>query len=173
MTSSRALLLALAGCALIAACGAERPATQQDVVDGLVRDFLVPLGDVQLAPWPSDCRTDGETDAAVAAALFAAFLAANADAAVAVALPERLKVDASGMHPRLVSARQGAPVVAVSNAGVLGVDALVCVEVYGVRERAFFVMLGRGGDGTWSVRREIEVWSELAPEELPDGELYR
>lgn len=167
------------GATLVGGCAQELPpASAEDVQDALARDFLAPMRDVLVAAWPSDCRTEGETDAPVSAALFAAFLEANAsDAPSSALLPDsataRLRVDASGRHPSRVSAERGEPVIAVSHAGVSGDDALVCVEVFGVQERAFFVVLGRDRAGDWSARTELEVWTELAPEELPDGELYR
>ena len=169
---------------LLAGCLAEPPlATEQDVLAALATDLLVPMGDVRMAGWPSDCRTDGVTDAPVAAALFAAFLDANAEATpVSLALDgpaARLRVDSSGMHPRRLSAEHAEPVVAVSHIGLVDDAALVCVEVFGVQERAFLVLLNRGRSGNtthraaFAVQSEIEVYSELAPEELPDGELYR
>lgn len=116
------------------------------------------------------------TDAPVAAALFAAFVDANFEAgAVSLALGDgaaRLRADHSGLHPRRLSAERGEPVVAVSSIGIVGGSALVCVEVFGVQERAFLVLLDRDHSG-FSVRSEIQVYSELPPEEVPDGELYR
>lgn len=163
---------------LLVGCAAETPpATEQDVLAALATDLLLPMGDVRVAGWPSDCRTDGVTDAPVAAALFAAFLDANAEAAplsLAFGGPAaRLRVDSSGLHPRRLSAERAEPVVAVSHVGMVAGAALVCVEVFGVQERAFLVLLERGRSGGFLVRSEIEVYSELAPEELPDGELYR
>ncbi|MCY4013751.1 MAG: hypothetical protein OXG82_13670 [Gammaproteobacteria bacterium] len=163
---------------LLVGCVAESPpATEQDVLAGLATDLLLPMGDVRVAGWPSDCRTDGVTDAPVAAALFTAFLDANAGAApVSLAFggpAARLRVDSSGQHPRRLSAEGAEPVVAVSHAGMVDDTALVCVEVFGVQERAFLVLLNSGPSGDFAVQSEIEVWSELAPEELPDGELYR
>ena len=162
--------LLLAGCA-----GELPPPTEQEVHAALARDFLQPMGDVLVAGASSDCRTDGVTDAPVPAILFAAFLDANepgeppdlAGSAV------RLRLDTSGRHPRRISAERAEPVVAVSRAGLADASALVCVEVFGVQERAFFVLLDRAETGVWSVRTELKVWSELPPEELPDGELYR
>ncbi len=167
-----------AAAALLFGCARELPpASEQDVLDALAKDFLLPMGDVLLASWPSDCRTDGETDAAVQAALFAAFLAANEQNDGAglprQSLAARLRVDASGLPPRTVSGQHREPVVAFSRTGLMGDDALVCVEVFGVQERAFFVLLKRDPVGRWSVRTELEVWAELPPEELPDGELYK
>ena len=163
---------------LLAGCAAEPPpATEQDVLAALAADLLLPMGDIRVAGWPSDCRTDGVTDAPVASALFAAFLDANAGTArVNLAFggqAARLRVDSSGIHPRRLSAEHTEPVVAVSHIGMVGDEALVCVEVFGVQERAFLVPLNRGRSGSFVVQSEIEVWSELAPEELPDGELYR
>ena len=164
--------------AVLAGCAPEmRPPTEQDVLAALATDLLTPMGDVRVAGWPSDCRTDGVTDAPVTAALFAAFVAANAEAGpVALAFgarSARLRVDSSGLHPRRLSAENAGPVVAVSHAGMVDDAALVCVEVFGVQERAFLVLLKRSGSGDYAVQSEIEVYSELAPEELPDGELYR
>ena len=169
---------------LVGGCVTESPPpTEQDVLAALATDLLLPMGDVRVAGWPSDCRTDGVTDAPVAAGLFAAFLAANAEAApvsLASSGPvARLRVDSSGLHPRRLSAENAEPVVAVSRIGMVDDAALVCVEVFGVQERAFLVLLNRGrsGSGTqgaaFAVHSEIEVYAELAPEELPDGELYR
>ena len=87
--------------------------------------------------------------------------------------PRGCALTPSGLPPRTVSAQHRAPVVAFSRVGLLGDDALVCVEVFGVQERAFFVLLRRDAVGLWSVRTELEVWAELPPEELPDGELYK
>ena len=159
--------------ALLAGCAGELPpATEHDVLDALARDFLVPMGDVLVAGWPSDCRTGGETDAPVEADLFLAFLHANEETEPPN-LATRLRLDASGRHPRSVSAERAEPVVAVSRAGMAGAAALVCVEVFGVQERAFFVLLRRTPVGDWAVQTELEVWAELPPEELPDGELYQ
>lgn len=163
---------------LLAGCAAEPPpATEDDVLAALATDLLLPMGDVRVAGWSSDCRTDGVTDAPVAATLFAAFLDANAEAApvsLAFGAPAaRLRVDASGLHPRRLSAEAAEPVVAVSRAGIVYDAGLVCVEVFGVQERAYLVLLKRGRSGDFLVHSEIEVYSELAPEELPDGELYR
>ena len=162
---------------LLAGCVAEPPPTEQDVLAALVTDLLLPMGDVRVAGWPSDCRTDGVTDAPVTAAQFAAFVDANAEAApVSLAFgaqAARLRVDSSGLHPRRLSAETAEPVVAVSHIGMVDDAALVCVEVFGVQERAFLVLLNRGPSGDYAVQSEIEVYSELAPEELPDGELYR
>ena len=153
------------------------PATEEDVLAALATDLLLPMGDVRIAGWPSDCRTDGVTDAPVAAALFATFVDANAKAGpVSLAFGDRaarLRVDGSGRHPRRLSAERGEPVVAVSNIGMLDGSALVCVEVFGVQERAFLVLLNRDPSGDFSVQSEIEVYAELPAEELPDGELYR
>lgn len=165
-------LVLLAGCA-----PGLPPPTEDDVLAALATDLLVPMGDVRLAGWPSDCRTDGVTDAPVSAALFAAFVAANAEGApVSLAFTgpgARLRVDSGDVHPRRVSAERAEPVVAVSHIGLADDAALVCVEVFGVQERAFLVLLNRDRAGDFAVQSEIEVYSELAPEELPDGELYR
>ena len=35
------------------------PATDEDVFAALAKDLLLPMGDVLVAGWASDCRTDG------------------------------------------------------------------------------------------------------------------
>jgi hypothetical protein len=166
--AARLALLAL----LPLGCAEDAPQTEADVAKALARGFLRPIGDVLMTSAPSDCRTDGETDAPVPAALFGAFLVAN-DTAEGLNLEAfgGLRVAATGAPPRTVSAEQGEPVLSVSRIGLAGDQALVCVEVFGAQERAFFVLLERTGR-PWAVRSEIEVWSELPPEELPGGELY-
>ena len=166
------------GVALFGCADEVRPPAEQDVLDALTADFLAPMGNVLIANWPSDCRTEGETDAAVEATLFAAFLTANEDAegttrVGAAGAGTSLRVDTSGLPPRVLSAQRREPVVAVSRVGVQDDRALVCVEVFGVQERAFFVLLDHEGGGRWSTRTELAVWAELPPEELPDGQLYR
>lgn len=162
----------LAGCAPVSP-----PATEEDVLVALATDLLLPMGDVSVAGWPSDCRTDGVTDAPVSAGLFAAFASANAEGAPVPlafgARAARLRVDSSGLHPRQLSVERGEPVVSVSHVGMVDDSALVCVEVFGVQERAFLVLLSRDDSGAFSVHSEIQVYSELPPEELPGGELYR
>ena len=167
-----------AGAVLLAGCAPGLPpATEEDVLAALATDLLLPMGDVRVAGWPSDCRTDGVTDAPVAAGLFAAFVSANAEGApVTLAFggrAARLRVDGSGLHPRQLSAESGEPVVAVSHMGIVDDSALTCVEVFGVQERAFLVLLNRDLSGNFSVQSELEVYAELPPEELPDGEPYR
>lgn len=164
-----AALLALLACG----CTEEAPPTEADAAKALVASFLRPIGDVLMTSAPSDCRTDAETDAPIPAALFGAFLVANEGAEpLGLEAFGGLRVDGSGAPARIVSAERGEPVISVSRIGLTGNQALVCIEVFGAQERAFFVLLERAG-GAWAVRSEIEVWSELPPEELPDGELYR
>ncbi len=169
----------IAAVVLLLGCGPEQPVREQDVIDALVEDFFLPMDGVLVVSWPSDCRTEGETDAVVSAALFAALLAANDEYAEPFDLPARLRVDRSGTSPRMLSARQREPVLGLSRIGIAGNEALACVEVFGVQERAFFLLLERDGSNGWSVRSELEAWHEgdpmpweREPEELPDGELY-
>ena len=163
------------------ACADIPPPSESQVVRFVVDDHLQRLGDVMMALAPSDCGTAGETGSAIPAALFSALLAVN-DAGLAgldaAALPPRLRVDGD-LAPRLLSARRGEPVVALSRAGINGNAALICVEVFAAEERGFFLLLERDGRGQWSVRSEFEAWSEgdpppweREPEELPDGTPY-
>lgn len=167
---------------VLAGCGAELPPPrEQDVVRALVEGFLAPMGDVLVVGARSDCNSAGETDAAVPAALFAAFLNANAAGSTALDLrlhASRLRVDASGASPYALRAKHREPVVALSRVGIAGSQAIVCVEVFGVEERGFFLFLSRDHAGEWMPKSEIVAWrrgpapSDVEPEELPDGTLY-
>ena len=155
------------------------PARETDVVRFLVDDFVLPMRDVLVASRASDCGTDGETGSAVPAALFAAFLAANDEDFAPLdlaAYSPRLRVDSSAAAPRAVSRREREPVLSLSRVGVHGNEALACVEVFGVDERGFFLLLRRDPAGKWSVQAELEAWrvdaSASADEELPDGTRY-
>lgn len=155
-----AVLLVLAGGILLLRPGPMPAPRELDVLSSLLTQFVGPLGDVAVASAASDCRTDGETRAVLPAALFQAFLAANAHAEPFDLTPfaHRVHVPAPG-----VDAGSSRTFVSVSRAGLLGNDALVCVEVFGRQERAFFVVLQRGHDGVWGVTRELTAW------EAPEG----
>ena len=167
----------------LAACTPDLPpATEFEVMQALAREYVLPLGQLPVVSRPSDCRTAGETKAALPAELFAAFLAANESRAgnfdLARAAP-RLQVDDSGDSPRRIAARARTPALLISRAGLLGDQALVCMEVFGNEERSFFLLMKRDAAGAWSVRSELEAWREdkplspdLPPEELPDGSLW-
>ena len=162
----------------VGGCAPELPAPrEQDVAQALAEDFLAPLGALVVSQ-ASDCGSDGETAAALPASLFAAFLAANAADAGALDFgPEaaRLRIDDSGIPPRRLRAEHRAPVVAVSRIGIDHDSALACVEVYGVQERGFFLLLNRDHTGAWALKSEIEAWrndERQPPEELPDGSLF-
>lgn len=155
-----AVLLVLAGGILLLRPAPMPEPRELDVLASLVTQFVGPLGDVAVGSVASDCRTDGETRAVLPAALFQAFLAANAQAEPFDLTPfaHRVQVVAPGVDPR-----SWGTFVSVSRAGLSGNDALVCVEVFGREERAFFVVLQRGLDGVWGVTRELTAW------EAPEG----
>ena len=169
--------------AILAACTPDLPpATEFEVMQALANEYVLPLGQLPVVSQTSDCRTDGETRASLPADLFAAFLAANESRAgpfdLARAAP-RLLVDDSGDSPRRIAARRRNPALLISRAGLLGNEALVCMEVFGTEERSFFLLMERNATGAWSVRSELEAWREgkplspdLPPEELPDGTLW-
>ena len=148
-------------------------------MQALAKEYVLPLGQLPVVSRPSDCRTDGETRASISADLFAAFLAANEARAGAFDLARaapRLQVDESGDSPRRIAARARAPALLISRAGLVADEALVCMEVFGVEERSFFLLMARNAAGAWSVQAELEAWREdkplsadLPPEELPDG----
>ena len=169
--------LALAGCTPDLP-----PPTEFEVLQSVAKEYVLPLGQLPVVSQTTDCRTAGETKAALPAELFAAFLAANERKAGAFDLARaapRLLVDDSGDSPRRIAARQRTPVLLISRAGLAGNQALVCMEVFGTEERSFFLLMERDHAGAWAVRSELEAWregkpldSELPPEELPDGTLW-
>lgn len=163
---------------VLGGCAPELPAPrEQDVAQALAKDFLAPLGALVTSS-SSDCGSDGETAAALPASLFAAFLAVNTTDGGGLDFgPEatRLRIDDSGIPPRLLRAEHRAPIVAVSRIGIDRDSALACVEVYGVQERGFFLLLRRDHTGVWTLKSEIEAWrndERQPPEELPDGSLF-
>ena len=172
-------LAALAVCALLAAgCGEAPPASEEDVVEALVRDVVVPMGKVVVISRASDCR---QAKQALPVEVWTAFLEANAPGADGLQLgphAARLAVDESGAPPNVIRTRHRQPVVALSRIGLAGEAALICLEVYGGEDRGYYVLFGRDGRGDWSTRAEITAWSEpaeeweLEPEELPDGQVY-
>lgn len=155
-----AVLLVLAGGILLLRPGPMPEPREIDVLSSLVTQFVGPLGDVSVASAASDCRTDGETRAVLPAALFQAFLAANARAEPFDLTPFAHRVQ---VLPAGADDGPSGTFVSVSRAGLLGNDALVCVEVFGREERAFFVVLRRDHDGVWGVTRELTAW------ETPEG----
>ena len=171
---TRGTLAASGMVCVLGGCDAKPPARQADVMRALVRDFAAPLGDVLFVGGTSDCRTHGATDAPVEADAFGAFLAANVGAPALNLTPwaTRLRLDSSGETPNIVAAREGKPVVALSQPGLAGDVALFCAEVYGRDQRGFLLRFVRDHAGGWNLRSEFEVWRRDAehPEELPSGE---
>lgn len=174
--------LALLALLAVAGCGKPLPpAQEQDVAAALVRAVLRPMGEVLVVSGPSLCATDGETDAAIPAQLFASYLAANGSDAGGLdpAALGGLRLSGPDVPPRQLAAERGETVVAVSRIGLAGDAALACLEVFGADERGFLLEFARDYDGRWAVRAEHAAWQrepmpwELAPEELPDGTPYR
>lgn len=164
----------------LAGCTPELPPpTEFEIMQSVAREYVLPLGQLPVVSRPSDCRTAGETKAALPAELFAAFLAANERKAGAFDLARaapKLLMDHSGDPPRRIAARGATPVLLISRAGLVNDQALVCMEVFGTEERSFFLLLERNHAGDWHVYSELEAWreakplpSDLPPEELPDG----
>lgn len=147
----------------------------------LARAVLRPMGDVLVVSRPSLCATDGETDAAIPAELFASYLAANGSDAGGFDLAALggLRLAAGDVPPRQLAAEGQETVVAVSRIGIAGDAALACLEAFGADERGFLLEFARDYDGRWAVRAEHAAWQrqrmpwELAPEEMPDGTPYR
>lgn len=172
---------ALLGLGVLAACRAPPPATEQDVAAALAQAVLRPLGDVLVASRPSHCATDGETDAPIPAELFAHYLAANRSGVAPLDLTRfaDLRLAPAEPSPRRLAAEHAETVVAVSRIGLIGEQALVCLEVFGAEERGFLLQLARAPDGSWAIRAEHHAWErepmpwEQPPEEMPDGTEYR
>lgn len=150
-----AVLLLLAGGILLLRPSPMPEPREIDVLSSLLAQFVGPHGEVSVASAASDCRTDGETRAALPAALFQALLDANAQSGAFDLTPFAQRVHVLSPDG---GAGPAGTVVSVSRAGMLGNDALVCVEVFGREERAFFVVLRRNHDGVWGVTRELEAW---------------
>lgn len=177
MTRERLAALAV-GALLAAGCGEVPPASEEDVLETLVRDVVVPMGKVVVISRASDCR---QAKQALPVEVWTAFLEANAPGTNGIDLgahTERLVMDESGAPPSLIRARRRQPVVALSRIGVAGETALMCIEVYGAEDRGYYVLFGRDDTGKWSARAELAAWTEAAeewelePEELPDGQVY-
>lgn len=164
---------------LLAGCAPELPpAREQDVLDALVRQVVVPMGNVATVSRASDCR---RTKAAVPPEAWVAFLAANGSDAAGLdlaAYSRKLLLDDSGASPGVIRVRRRLPVVALSRIGIAGDDALMCIEVFGAEDRGYYLQFHRERTGRWTPRAEFAAWSEapeaweLAPEELPDGGVY-
>ena len=152
-----ALLLLVAGILLLRP--SPLPAAREiDVMASLVTHFIAPMGDVPVTSAPSDCRTRGVTRAVVPAALFDEFVQANGGLEPFDLAPFGRKLQLADPEFTRAHGRSGAPVVSISRAGILEDDALVCVEVFGREDRAFFVLLRRDHEGAWAVARELTAW---------------
>lgn len=136
------------------------------------------MGDVLVVSQPSNCQTDGYTNAPLPAGLFNALMMANTED---VQLPDlntlspHLNVDDSGKSPRLLSARLNKTVVAISKVGILDNAAIACLEVFGSTESGFFLVFSRDGTGKWNLDSELPAWENeprWPAEELPDGTPY-
>ncbi len=146
--------------------GAMPPPKEADVMASLGRAVLAPMGDVVVVSEPSDCRSEGVAKASLPAALFRSFLEANAASAQALDLAEIAAAPPSeyaNLAPEVMAGAVGKPVVAVSRAGMLEAQALVCIEVFAAVDRAFFVVLARGHERPWSVQRELLAWESERP----------
>lgn len=140
------------------------PPNETDVMAALLRDVVQPTRAALVVSEPSDCHSRGEAKAALPADLFRRFLDANgtesqafnlAPLAQASQLPDG--PDAGKAAPLLYAAT-GRPVIALSRAGLEVAEALVCVTVFGDRDRAFFAVLARGHDSGWALAREVLAW---------------
>ena len=160
--------LVLAAGILLLRPGAMPPPKEADVMASLGRAVLAPMGDVVVVSEPSDCRSEGVAKASLPAALFRSFLEANGTSAQALDLAEMAHApppapEHANLSPAVMAGAVGKPVVAVSRAGMLEAQALVCIEVFAAVDRAFFVVLARGHERPWSVQRELLAWESERP----------
>ena len=165
--------LALGGLLALLAVGAwlwpaALPAPREaDVLAALLRGAKLPAAGAFVVSEPSDCRSGGETKAALPARLFGNFLGANgagaqafdlAPLAAASQLPPKAHAGKPAAALRAATAR---PVIAMSRAGLTDAEALVCITVFGKRQRAFFAVLTRSrGQPRWALARELSAWRE-------------
>ena len=163
------LALAAAAGILLLRPGALAPPSEAEVMTSLARRVLAGMGDVVAVSEPSDCRSGGIAKGALPAALCGQFVDANGAAAQAFDLAQigyatRPPAEHASLPPALLAGAIGRPVVAISRVGMMERQALVCVEIFAKRDRAFFVVLTRGHGRPWSVARELPVWeSEPSP----------
>jgi len=172
LAAGAALLLVFAGGIYLMRPPPLEPPREADIMASLFSGFVVPMGDVVVLSRPSDCRSEGVMKEAVPAALFERFLAANrGDEGFDFSqYSDRVRlVDDPDKSAWALRAEFGAPVISISRAGYRNEDALVCVEVFGNEERAFFVLLVRDHEG-WHTSREMTAWRAPKPETLDSGE---
>lgn len=136
---------------------------------GLARDVLAPMGDVLAVSEPSDCRSGGVAKASLPASLFGRFVAANGATAQPFQLAgtEPVPPEYADLPPALLASAVDKPVVALSRAGMMEREALVCMELFATHDRGFFVQLTRGHQRPWSVARELPAWQEESPRSMP------
>ncbi len=172
LAAGAALLLVFAGGIHLMRPPPLEPPREADIMASLFSGFVFPLGDVVVLSRPSDCRSGGVMREAVPAALFERFLAANSgdEGFDFSQYPDRVRlVDDPDKSAWALRAEFGAPVISISRAGYRNEDALVCVEVFGNEERAFFVLLNRDYEG-WRTAREMTAWRAPRPEALDASE---
>lgn len=165
-----ALLLVFAGGIYLMRPPPLEPPREAAIMASLFSGFVLPMGDVVVLSRPSDCRSEGVMKEAVPAALFEQFLTANrGDEGFDLSqYSDRVRlVDDPDKSAWALRAEFGAPVISISRAGYRNEDALVCVEVFGNEERAFFVLLNRDYEG-WRTAREITAWRAPRPEALDE-----
>ena len=148
----------------------------------LLRDVVRPARGALVVSEPSDCHSRGEAKAALGAGLFRSFLDANGSKSQAfdlAALAEASRLpdgEHAGKPAALLRAATGRPVIALSRAGMELAEALVCVEVFGERDRAFFAVLRRSHESGWAIAREVLAWESESPGDAvaaaPDEPLF-
>ena len=144
---------------LLLRSGARQVPREVDVVSSIVDSVFIPMGDLTVISRPSDCRTDGLVKVALPAALVQKFLEANQTqhGFDLSAFAQRMRIGDPTQAPEGIYADSRRVVISVSRTGFSGRNALVCVEVFGLEERAFFVMLERRGSD-WLIMREFISW---------------
>lgn len=147
------------------------PTSDSDILTGLLRDDIFATPGILLTRQNSDCQTRGSAKGSISADLYVSFTEANAGAAPnpveLIGLnPKQRVVDAS-QTPQEWYESEGVPVVSISNIGMTGRVALVCIDVFAREDASYFVKLYRRTANRWEVVEEIVVWQEEPVEEIP------
>ena len=151
------------------------PTSDEDILRGLLRDKIFESPDILLTRENSDCRSPGSARGTIGADLFVSFTEANSgvqpNPVELIGLNPKQRVVDSSQNPSEWYRSEGVPVASISNVGISGRDALVCINVYARQTASYFVKLYRRSPKQWEVVEEIVVWEEEPPEEIPVSQI--
>ena len=127
--------------------------------------------DLAITNQPSHCRIKNEVRQNVEARLLVAFREANAKEAGTLEFyryGQERRILGDSKTPRQWYDELDVPVMAVSNVGIVGDTALVCLELYALREQGLFVTLQHAGAEYWRIVRSEVAWEMDVAEEVPE-----